>query len=311
MSKELYHPNKELAKDAAVSSMDEYWNLQNRAMDDYEGFWKSFADTKIDWIEPYSKVLDESEAPFYKWFTDGKLNVSNQCIDRHLQSKGEKNAIIFEGDKGDIKHITYNQLSSSVNKMANLLKNEFGVQKGDRVVLYMPMIPEAVYAMLACTRLGAIHSIVFGGFSAEALKDRIDDADAKIVITADGAYRKGKPYMLKNVVDKALDIGAKSVKTVLVVKRNNEPIEWIDGRDYCYNDMIEEQSEICDFEVMDSEDPLFLLYTSGSTGKPKGVYFVFKNPLICACANQCEAARQMCSHLITLVAKWHGRVYTS
>jgi len=271
MSKELYYPNPEFAKSAAISSMDEYWELQNRAMDDYEGFWREYADSKIDWLEPYDTVLDESNAPFYKWFVDGKLNVSNQCIDRHLHSRSEQNAIIFEGDKGDVQHITYNQLSSSVNKMANLLQNEFGVRKGDRVILYMPMIPEAVYAMLACTRLGAIHSIVFGGFSAEALKDRIDDADAKVVITADGAYRKGKPYMLKNVVDKALEIGAKSVESVIVVKRNNEPIEWVEGRDYSYNEMIEDQSAYCDFEIMDSEDPLFLLYTSGSTGKPKGV----------------------------------------
>ncbi|RUM72648.1 MAG: acetate--CoA ligase [Sulfurovum sp.] len=271
MSKEIYNPNPKFAKDARIPSMDAYWELQNKAIADYEGFWKGYADEKIEWLAPYDKVLDESDAPFYKWFTHGKLNVSNQCIDRHLDTKSNQNAIIFEGDRGDVEHITYAQLSTRVNKMANLLKNEFGVKKGDRVVLYMPMIPEAAYAMLACTRLGAIHSIVFGGFSAEALKDRIEDAEAKVVITADGAFRKGKPYMLKNVVDEALSQGGSSIEAVLVVKRNNEKMTWVEGRDYAYNDMIDAQSDVCAFEPMDSEDPLFLLYTSGSTGKPKGV----------------------------------------
>ncbi len=267
----IYYPNPEFAKDAAIPSMEAYWELQNRAIEDYEGFWKDFADEKIDWLEPYDKVLDESNAPFYKWFTNGKLNVSNQCIDRHLADKADQDAIIFEGDKGDVEHITYAQLSERVNKMANLLKNRFGVKKGDRVVLYMPMIPEAAYAMLACTRIGAIHSIVFGGFSADALRDRIEDAEAKLVITADGAFRKGKPYMLKNVVDNALEKGGSSVEAVLVVKRNNEEIKWVEGRDHSYNELIDAESSECPFEPMDSEDPLFLLYTSGSTGKPKGV----------------------------------------
>ncbi len=271
MSETIYYPNPDFAKDARINSMEQYWELQNRAKADYEGFWKEYADEKIAWLAPYDKVLDESDAPFYKWFTDGKLNVSNQCIDRHLESRGEQTAILFEGDKGDVEHITYNQLSQRVNKMANLLKNAFGIKKGDRVVLYMPMIPEAAYAMLACARIGAIHSIVFGGFSAEALKDRIEDAEAKLVITADGAYRKGKPYMLKPVVDEALKQGGKSIEAVLVVKRNHEPIEWVEGRDHAYNEMIDAQSDVCPFEPMDSEDPLFLLYTSGSTGKPKGV----------------------------------------
>ena len=270
-AKTIYQPNPEFAKNSAINSMDAYWELQNRAIEDYEGFWKSFADEKIDWLAPYDKVLDESNAPFYEWFTNGKLNVSNQCIDRHLADKADKTAILFEGDRGDVEHITYAQLSQRVNKMANLLKNKFGITKGDRVVLYMPMIPESAYAMLACARIGAIHSIVFGGFSAEALRDRIEDAQAKIVITADGAYRKGKPYLLKNVVDNALSEGGESVEAVLVVKRNHEEIAWVEGRDHNYNELITSQSEECPFEPMDSEDPLFLLYTSGSTGKPKGV----------------------------------------
>ncbi len=271
MSKEVFNPNPEFSKQARVKSMDEYWELQNRAKDDYEGFWDGFAKEKIDWIEPYNKVLDESKAPFYKWFVDGKMNVCNQCVDRHLKDKGDKVAILFEGDKGDVEKITYNDLSKRVNKFANLLKENFGIKKGDRVVLYMPMIPEAAVAMLACARVGAIHSIVFGGFSAEALKDRIEDAQAKLVITADGAFRKGKPYLLKPVVDEALSLGGKSIEAVLVVKRNNEDIAWVDGRDHNFNELIEAKSDICDFELMDSEDPLFLLYTSGSTGKPKGV----------------------------------------
>ena len=271
MPKQIFDPNPEFAANAAINSMDAYWKLQNKAIEDYEGFWKEFADEKIDWLAPYEQVLDESNPPFYKWFTNGKLNVSNQCIDRHLADKAHKTAILFEGDRGDVEHITYGQLSLHVNKMANLLRNEFGVGKGDRVVLYMPMIPEAAYAMLACARIGAIHSIVFGGFSAEALKDRIEDAEAKIVITADGAYRKGKPYMLKHVVDNALLQGGKSVEAVLVVKRNNEEIEWVEGRDHNYNELITSQHAECPYELMDSEDPLFLLYTSGSTGKPKGV----------------------------------------
>jgi len=271
MHGEIFQPNKDFAKNAIVKSMDEFNALVAEADADYEGFWAKRADEKIDWIAPYNKVLDESDAPFYKWFIDGKLNVSNQCIDRHLADKGDKTAIIFEGDRGDVEKISYNQLSQRVNKFANLLKNKFGVTKGDRVVLYLPMIPEAAYAMLACARIGAIHSIVFGGFSSESLKDRIEDASAKLVITADGAYRKGKPYLLKPAVDKALENEIACVEAVLVIKRNGEDVTWKEGRDHNYNELVKDESDVCDFEVMDSEDPLFLLYTSGSTGKPKGV----------------------------------------
>ncbi len=271
MQPKTYYPNAEFAKDARINSMEQYYKLMDEAKSDYEGYWKKFADEKIEWYQPYSKVLDESDAPFYKWFVDGKLNVSNQCIDRHLEKRGDQTAILFEGDRGDVEHITYKQLSERVNRFANLLKEKFSIKKGDRVVLYMPMIPEASYAMLACARIGAIHSIVFGGFSAEALKDRIIDAEAKLVITADGAYRKGKPYLLKPVVDQALSNGVDSVEAVVVVQRNHEDIKWVEGRDYNYNELIESFSTKCEPEMMDSEDPLFLLYTSGSTGKPKGV----------------------------------------
>ncbi len=269
-TKPIFQPNPEFAKDARIKNMDEYKALYKESQDDFEGFWDRFAKEKINWSKPYDRVLDESEAPFVKWFDGGELNVSVQCIDRHLVERKNKTAIIFEGDRGDKQYITYLALSQSVNRMANLLKNQFDVKKGDRVVIYMPMIPEAAYAMLACARLGAIHSIVFGGFSSEALKDRIEDAEAKLVITADGAYRKGKPYMLKPVVDAALE-GGSCAKKVLVVERNNEDVEWVAGRDYSYNEMIDNESHYCDAEPMGSEDPLFLLYTSGSTGKPKGV----------------------------------------
>ena len=268
----LYYPNEKLAANAAVKSMDEYNKLQDFAKSDYEGFWDSFAKDKITWKTPYTKVLDESNMPFAKWFEGGELNVAEQCIDRHLADKGDKTAILFEGELGDIQKITYNELSVRVNKTANLLQNRYNIQKGDRVIIYMPMIPEAAYMMLACARIGAIHSIVFGGFSSDAIRDRIIDAEAKMVITADGAYRKGKPYLLKPAVDEAFNKGGcDSVEKVLVVRRNNEKINLVEGRDEIYNDLIEAESETHNAEVMQSEDPLFLLYTSGSTGKPKGV----------------------------------------
>jgi len=268
--KQIFQPNYEFAKNARIGSMDAYNALQKKAINDYEGFWGDAAKEKIDWIEQFTSVLDESKAPFVKWFNGGKLNVASQCIDRHLNTRKNKAAIIFEGDRGDIQTITYLDLYKNVNRFANLLKEDFGVLKGERIVIYMPMIPEAVYAMLACARIGAIHSIVFGGFSAEALKDRIEDAKAKVVITADGAFRKEKPYMLKPVVDAALE-GETPVQKVLVIERNKEKITWKSGRDYSYSELIKDKSTLCTAEVMDSEDPLFLLYTSGSTGKPKGV----------------------------------------
>jgi acetyl-CoA synthetase len=270
MSK-VFEPNREFSAQARIKNMCEYKELCNQVEDDYEGYWDKLAKEKIDWFEPYDKVLDESNAPFYKWFTGGKLNVTHQCIGRHLSTKKNKAAIIWEGEDGSRRIITYLLLYYRVNRFANLLKNEFGIKKGDRVVLYMPMIPEAAFAMLACAKIGAIHSVVFGGFSAEALRDRIIDAEAKLVITADGAFRRGNPYLLKPIVDTALEVGCECCKNVLVVKRNFEDINMVEGRDVVYNDLINKESPYCDAEPMDSEDPLFLLYTSGSTGKPKGV----------------------------------------
>ncbi len=271
MSREVFYPNREFSAQARVKNMCEYNELVAEANEDYEAFWDRYAKEKIEWFKPYTKVLDESNYPFVKWFEGGQLNVSVQCVDRHLEHRKNKAAIIFEGDRGDNQIITYLELYYHVNRFANLLKNEFGVKKGDRIVIYMPMIPEAAYAMLACARIGAIHSIVFGGFSSEALKDRIIDAEAKVVITADGAFRKAKPYMLKPVVDKALSGNDTPVKKVLIVERNNEEINWVAGRDYSYNELVKSCKSVCEPEMMESEDPLFLLYTSGSTGKPKGV----------------------------------------
>jgi acetyl-CoA synthetase len=267
----FYYPKKEMFKNPKFSSMEEYKALVDDFEKNYEGTWAKLAKETISWHKPFTTTLDESNAPFYRWFDGGELNVAHQCIDRHLDTKKNKAAIIFEGDNGDKEIITYLELSYRVNKTANMFKNNFNIKKGDRVVIYMPMIPEASIVMLACAKIGAIHSVVFGGFSAEALKDRIIDASAKLVVTADGAFRKGKPYMLKPVVDEALKSGCECVKNVCVIQRNNQDIHWENGRDYSYNELIKEQSNICPSEQMQSEDPLFLLYTSGSTGKPKGV----------------------------------------
>jgi acetyl-CoA synthetase len=271
MKQEMFNPNPQQFPNSPIPNMEAYYDLVDEFEQDYEGTWAKFADEKIDWFKPYNTVLDESNAPFYKWFSGGELNVAHQCVDRHLATKKNKAAIIFEGDNGDQKILTYRELAYEVNKTANMFKGEFGVKKGDRVVIYMPMIPEAVVVMLACAKIGAIHSIVFGGFSAEALRDRIIDANAKLIVTADGAFRKGKAYMLKPIVDKALEKGCSSVEKVCIVERNGEDIEWIAGRDYSYNELIKYQSSKCKAEPMESEEPLFLLYTSGSTGKPKGV----------------------------------------
>ena len=270
MSK-LFKPKKEMFQKPLIQNMCEYQDLVDDFDRDFEGTWAKFADEKIDWFKPYDKVLDDSNAPFYKWFDGGQMNVAHQCVDRHLETKKNKAAIIFEGDNGDQRILTYRELAYEVNKTANMFKNNFGIKKGDRVVIYMPMIPEAAISMLACAKIGAIHSVVFGGFSSEALRDRIIDAKARLVVTADGAYRKGKPYMLKPIVDKALEHGCECVKSVCIVERNGEDINWKAGRDYSYNELVKSQSSKCEPEPMDSEDPLFLLYTSGSTGKPKGV----------------------------------------
>lgn len=264
-----FPPSEAFVKSAALHA-DDLEALYAKAKKDHEGFWADLARDLIDWKQPFTKTLDSSNAPHYRWFPDGKLNVSYNCLDRQLEKNADKTAIIFEGEKGDVDHVSYRDLHKKVCVFANALKAQ-GVNKGDRVIIYMPMITEAVIAMQACARIGAIHSVVFGGFSASSLKDRIEDTAAKVVITADGGHRGGKIVPLKQTTDQALENGCDSVETVIVYQRCNQGVEMKDGRDIWWHDATEGQSEDCEPEWMDAADPLFLLYTSGSTGKPKGI----------------------------------------
>ena len=268
----IYTPPQEMVRNAAVSGMDGYRALCKEAEDDYEGFWGRRAKELLDWKEPFTQVLDESNAPFFKWFADGKLNVSYNCLDRNVNNGlGDKVAIVFEADGGEVTRVTYKDLLARVGKLANALR-AMGVKKGDRVIIYLPMSIEGVVAMQACARIGATHSIVFGGFSAQALRDRIEDAGAVAVITADGQFRGGKALPLKPIADEALALGGcDSVKNVIVVKRTGADAAMVAGRDRWYHDVVAGQSETCEPEWVEAEHPLFILYTSGSTGKPKGV----------------------------------------
>jgi acetyl-CoA synthetase len=267
----FYYPSEEVVKNAAVSGMEAYKALCAEAEQDYEGFWGKRAKELIDWQTPFTEVLDESNAPFFKWFADGKLNVSYNCLDRQVQKGlGDKVALIFEGDKGDVTKVTYSDLLGRVSKFANGLRS-VGVKKGDRVVIYLPMSIEGVVAMQACARIGATHSIVFGGFSAQSLSDRINDAGAVALITSDGQNRGGKALPLKSIADEALASGCPTIKNVIVVKRTGGETAMVAGRDVWADDLIATQSDVCEPEWVEAEHPLFLLYTSGSTGKPKGV----------------------------------------
>jgi len=269
---QFFHPSEEMVRNAAVSGMDAYKALCAEAEADYEGFWARHAREMVSWKQPFTQVLDESNAPFFKWFADGKLNVSYNCLDRNVEAGiGEKVAIIFEADNGDVTRITYKDLLARVCKMANMLKSK-GVKKGDRVVIYMPMTIEGVVAMQACARIGAIHSIVFGGFSAQSLRDRINDAGAVMLITSDGQFRGGKSISLKTIADEAFSLGGcESVRNVIVFKRTGGECNMVAGRDEWLHDVLDGQAETCEPEWVEAEHPLFLLYTSGSTGKPKGV----------------------------------------
>jgi len=266
-----FPPSAEFASAASISSMEQYQELYDRAAADPVKFWEELAEQELDWFQKWDTVLDW-QPPVAKWFVNGKLNITYNCLDRHLTTwRKNKAAIIWEGEPGDSRTYTYAQLHREVCKAANAIKG-LGIQKGDRVGIYMPMIPEAAIAMLACARIGAVHSVVFGGFSAEALRDRLNDGEAKLVITADGGYRKDKTIALKEAVDTALaNNAAPSVENVLVVKRTGENIHMEAGRDHWWDDLVDFASADCPAEPMDSEDLLFILYTSGSTGKPKGV----------------------------------------
>ncbi len=257
-------------KSQANITLEKYQEMLQKAAVDNVGFWSDLAREKLDWSQDFTIGLDDSNPPFYKWFSDGELNASYNCIDRHLEDKEYKNAIIFESDDGATQIYTYKDLHDEVCRLANALVAQ-GVEKGDRVVIYMPMIPQAVFAMQACARIGAIHSVVFGGFSAESLKDRIEDAGAKIVITADGGFRGGKTISLKSAVDEALENGGYSVRKVIVYERTKQDIQMKEDRDIYWNDAIAGMSNYHKPVMVNSEHPLFLLYTSGSTGKPKGI----------------------------------------
>ena len=271
----IYPVPSQLAENAWIDN-EKYMEMYEASVADPEGFWAQEG-KRIDWIKPYSKVKNTNYGypdVSIKWFEDGTLNVCANCVDRHLETRGDQTAIIWEGDDpADDARITYNELHEAVCRLSNAMKSN-GVKKGDRVTIYMPMIPEASYAMLACARIGAVHSIVFGGFSPDALAGRIEDCQSDFVVTADEGVRGGKPIPLKANTDAACDIAEKagqSVKKVIVVKRTGGDINWIEGRDVWYHEAVEAASSDCPPEEMNAEDPLFILYTSGSTGQPKGV----------------------------------------
>lgn len=259
---------------ANVPGMEAYNALCEQAESDYEGFWARLARENLAWHKPFTQTLDESKAPFYRWFHDGELNVSFNCIDRHLPLLANKIALIFESDNGTVRRVTYAELARLVGQFANGLKS-LGVTKGDRVIIYMPMSIEAVVAMQACARIGAIHSVVFGGFSAKSLNERIIDAGARLVITANAGIRGGKVVPLKATTDEAIELGGcKTLERVIVYRRADEqdaPVKWQKGRDIWWHDLVEDKPDHCEPTWVNAEDPLFILYTSGSTGKPKGV----------------------------------------
>ena len=268
----VFEPSAAAKDGAAVSGMAAYEALVNEAATDLEGFWAKRAKDNLVWTKPFNTVLDESNAPFYKWFSDGELNASANCLDRHMGTPTEnKTAIIFEADDGAVTQITYKELLGRVSQFANVLKSQ-GVACGDRVIIYMPMTIEGVVAMQACARIGATHSVVFGGFSAKALQERIIDVGACAVVTANFQMRGGKELQLKSIVDEALSLGGcEAVKSVIVYQRTASSVNMVAGRDHFMHELMAKESDVCAPQVVNAEHPLFVLYTSGSTGKPKGV----------------------------------------
>jgi acetyl-CoA synthetase len=268
----IFPPSAKASAGAAISGMDAYKALTSEAERDYEGFWARLARETLSWHKPFETVLDESNPPFYKWFEDGEINASYNCIDRHVEAgNGAKNAIIFEADDGTVVNLTYQDLLQRVCRFANALKKR-GVKKGDRVVIYMPMSIEGVVAMQACARIGATHSVVFGGFSSKSLNERLVDVGAVALITADEQMRGGKALPLKSIADEAIAAGGcEAVKSVIVYKRTGGKTQWHEGRDLWMHELVEHEADTCEPEWVSAEHPLFILYTSGSTGKPKGV----------------------------------------
>ena len=268
-----FAPLPEFSEKAHIQSFEQYQALHRRSIEEPEAFWGEVAE-ELHWFKKWDSVLDTSEAPFYKWFEGGKTNICYNCVDRHLDGPNrDKVAILFEGEPGDTRQLTYAELHQEVCRFANVLK-EIGIQKGDTVAIYLPMIPELAIATLACARIGAVHSVIFAGFSAESIRDRVQDAKSKCVITADGGWRRGKMLGLKDIVDAGI-VGCATVESTLVIQRHPDkdphPCSIQEGRDHWYHDVVAKVDDDCPAEEMDAEDMLFLLYTSGSTGKPKGI----------------------------------------
>lgn len=266
----FYPPSADFASKARISGMDAYQAMFDEAKADPEAFWARIANENISWFKPWDETLDASDAPFYKWFVGGKTNVAYNCLDRHVEAgKGDKAAIVWEGEPGDQRTLTYAELTKEVERFANVIL-KLGYKIGDRAIVYMPMVPELPIAMLACARLGIPHSVVFGGFSAEALKTRILDLDATLVITADGGYRRGKVVPLKQAVDDAL-VDCPGVSNVVVYERTKHGVDMKEGRDHDWATLVADASDTCPPVELDAEHPLYVLYTSGTTGKPKGI----------------------------------------
>ncbi len=267
----VFPPNAKLVAQANISGMDAYRAMCAEAEKDYTGFWAKLAREHLIWKTPFTQVLDDSKPPFFRWFADGTLNASYNCLDRHLKTQPDKTAVIFEADDGKITRATYRNLYTRTCKMANGLKS-LGIKKSDRVIIYLPMSIEAIVAMQACARIGAIHSVVFGGFSAKSIHERIIDAGAVAVITADEQMRGGKAIPLKVAVDDALALGGcDTIKSVVTYKRSGAAVNWNPKVDVWLHDLLKDQPEHCEPEWVDAEHPLFILYTSGSTGQPKGI----------------------------------------
>jgi acetyl-CoA synthetase len=265
----VFMPSAEFSSKAYIKSFEEYEQLYNEAAKDLEKFWASIAEGNLHWFRKWDKILEWNE-PNAKWFIGGKINASYNCLDRHVQTwRRNKAAIIWEGEPGEIRTLTYQQLFHEVCKFANVLKS-LGVKTGDRVAIYMPLIPETVVAMLACARIGATHTVIFGGFSAEAVSDRVNDCQCKLIITADGGYRRGNEIKLKDTVDLAVQ-KTPSVEKVIIFRRTGSDVNMKRGRDYWWHELVETADDYCPAEELDSEHPLFILYTSGTTGKPKGI----------------------------------------